>query len=1314
MAIQFLNNPKVGDNVKIEIGASSDLQIYHDGSNSYIDETGTGALYIQSNIVNLRSSTGEWFMEGIADGAVNLYHNNVKKFETTSAGVTVTGTITSSSASPSFNLTDTDNSSNISFSSIGGALVVNSTSDQVYEIGGTEKFRIGSSTATFAGKVSVGGGDTSTAQMALKGQQSLLSFIRGTAGDAQFFMSSDSSRLYFSHTDTQTSNLILKLDASNESATFAGNITFGDSHFIGDDDDDNLLIQSSANENVIINSADDLFFRTSGTTQLQISSSSATFAGGVKIAKASANLDLAQADGGSHFRIELDSADDTYISTIGGNPMYLRTNQTTALTLDASQNATFAGAITLSGKVSGVTAGTANTDAVNFQQLTDAVTGVLVYQGVWDASGTGGGSPDLTAGDRKVPGYYWIVNVDGQAAPNGTGTTPNEWVTGDWCVFSDQDTDAWQKIDNTNILTGAGTGGTVSGWAGSGTSVTLGNTPLTFAGTVLTTGGDINIGNSASLYLGDSSSATTGKAVFGAGSDLELYSNGTDGYVVAPVDDLVLQAADDVFIYTQGGEDAIIAKGNAAVEIYHNNAKKFETTSTGVSVTGGIVFGDNHFIGNGSGDNLSIQSSTGEAIVLDSSSDIVLDAGGNDISLQAAGTEFGKLSKGGGSDFVINSSINDKDIIFTGLDGGSAITALTLDMSDSGAAEFGARVYIPEYIAHVGDSNSLFGFSGNDTFIVKTSGSERMRIDSAGNVGIGTDSPNSFSGQRSLTINGTDNSRLDLQVAGSNKGEVSTSAGALFLIHNTGDIRFQPGGTFKMIVKSSGNVGIGTTGPQELLHVKASNTTATVEIQGGLDTITAIDQVQAEINFGANDTSATGGIAGSIKSITEVSNGAHNGIAFYTGRQSRNPYLQRAMQIRSTGGISFGSGSASHGSSGQILKSNGDASPTWVNPSTVIGGPYLPLSGGTMASGAAITFTVPSAGGSFINVNHTGNEAWTIAAQSGVGADDYLDIGISGGNRAMSWHETGRVGIGTNAPSSLLHLSSASSPTLRIVDTTNGVTLLAFSQDSNAHVGTFSNTDLIFDTNSNERMRILNGGNVGIGTTSPSVKFQVAGSSKLGGPVYVSSDGNFNTSATYTFRDAVFINNPNDTSATSSSNSVMSIGGMSGNSVKTSLITTGAIGIGTASPLAKLHLSDTTGGTIYIEDSDGTATHNVTSISNSGNNLTLDTRRSTGTFVSTDYQIAKNASGADYHRWFTQGSERIRLNSAGRLGIGTTSPQGKVHISDTSTQLVLETPNATNDIDFRFRENGSNKWNFRYQNSSNALELINQTGSTSL
>mgnify|MGYP003646529420 CR=1 FL=1 len=68
------------------------------------------------------------------------------------------------------------------------------------------------------------------------------------------------------------------------------------------------------------------------------------------------------------------------------------------------------------------------------------------------------------------------------------------------------------------------------------------------------------------------------------------------------------------------------------------------------------------------------------------------------------------------------------------------------------------------------------------------------------------------------------------------------------------------------------------------------------------------------------------------------------------------------------------------------------------------------------------------------------------------------------------------------------------------------------------------------------------------------------------------------------------------------------------------------------------------------------------------------------------------------------------MTSGGNVGIGTDSPGGKLHISDTSTQLILETPNTTNDIDFRFRENGTNKWNMRYQNSTNDLQFLNQTG----
>lgn len=98
----------------------------------------------------------------------------------------------------------------------------------------------------------------------------------------------------------------------------------------------------------------------------------------------------------------------------------------------------------------------------------------------------------------------------------------------------------------------------------------------------------------------------------------------------------------------------------------------------------------------------------------------------------------------------------------------------------------------------------------------------------------------------------------------------------------------------------------------------------------------------------------------------------------------------------------------------------------------------------------------------------------------------------------------------------------------------------------------------------------------------------------------------------------------------------------------------GNVGIGTTLPLSTMHLSTTGGGSVYLQDSDATSTYNISEISNNAGNFNIQTRNSSGTFVSTDYQIVKNASGADYHRWFTQGSERMRVTDNGALVIGKT------------------------------------------------------------
>ena len=90
-------NVAFGDNDKALFGAGSDLQIYHDGSNSYIKDAGTGQLILQGAAqVKLQSAaTGDDMLKANSGADVILYHNNAAKLATTSTGVDVTGTITS-------------------------------------------------------------------------------------------------------------------------------------------------------------------------------------------------------------------------------------------------------------------------------------------------------------------------------------------------------------------------------------------------------------------------------------------------------------------------------------------------------------------------------------------------------------------------------------------------------------------------------------------------------------------------------------------------------------------------------------------------------------------------------------------------------------------------------------------------------------------------------------------------------------------------------------------------------------------------------------------------------------------------------------------------------------------------------------------------------------------------------------------------------------------------------------------------------------------------------------------------------------------
>ena len=81
------------DNIKQKYGTGGDLEIYHDGSTSYIDDAGTGILRIRGNEIRLCNTSNETYFTGTENGSASLYHNDVKKFETLSTGVRAQGGI---------------------------------------------------------------------------------------------------------------------------------------------------------------------------------------------------------------------------------------------------------------------------------------------------------------------------------------------------------------------------------------------------------------------------------------------------------------------------------------------------------------------------------------------------------------------------------------------------------------------------------------------------------------------------------------------------------------------------------------------------------------------------------------------------------------------------------------------------------------------------------------------------------------------------------------------------------------------------------------------------------------------------------------------------------------------------------------------------------------------------------------------------------------------------------------------------------------------------------------------------------------------
>ena len=143
------------NNGRLRLGPSEQLQIYVDTNNSYIEESGTGSLFINSNEVRFRNAANS---ENIAtfnsDGAVDLYYNNSKRFETTGVGATVIGKLQVSSDSSILGIS-TLTSISASDATIGVSTLTNVTATDI----AVQKLTV-SGVTTFAAAVDANAGAT--------------------------------------------------------------------------------------------------------------------------------------------------------------------------------------------------------------------------------------------------------------------------------------------------------------------------------------------------------------------------------------------------------------------------------------------------------------------------------------------------------------------------------------------------------------------------------------------------------------------------------------------------------------------------------------------------------------------------------------------------------------------------------------------------------------------------------------------------------------------------------------------------------------------------------------------------------------------------------------------------------------------------------------------------------------------------------------------------------------------------------------------------------------------------------------------------